>query len=64
MRAICARLAAAGDPLFTAFGGRGGALGAHVSGHLEAYGIGRLHVPPGAVRDYVDELDEFARRSG
>lgn len=60
---MCAGLVAAGDPVFAVFSARGGPFGAHVAGHLEAFGAGRLHVPAAAVRDYVDELDEFARRS-
>lgn len=62
-RAVCSRLAAAGDPLFVVFGGRDGTFGAHVAGHLEAFGAARVHVPPAAVRDYIEELDEFAHRS-
>ncbi len=60
--AVCARLA--GDPLFVAFGGRPRAFGSHVVAHLEELDAQSLHVPRGAVEDYVAELDETARSTG
>lgn len=60
---VCARLSAAGDPLFAVFGNGPRAFGAHVVAHLEELDGDRVHVPAAAVRDYVEELDELARRS-
>lgn len=59
---VCARLAAVGDPWFTVFGHRQRAFGAHVVAHLEELEARSCHVPPGAIADYVQELDE-ARHS-
>ena len=63
VESVAARLLARGDPLFTAFGGRSGAFGAHVAGHLEVLRGGRLHVPRAAVEDYIAEIDEQVRCS-
>lgn len=60
---VCSRLRAVGDPVFTAFGGRPLAFGAHVVAHLEELQAEACHVPPEAVADYVREIDE-ARFAG
>lgn len=49
--------------MFTAFGGRPLAFGAHVVAHLEELQAEACHVPPEAVADYVREIDE-ARFAG
>jgi hypothetical protein len=62
VEAVCARLIAAGDPVFAVFGAaRPRCFGAHVAAHLVELEARDVHVPPAAVRDYIEELDERAR---
>ena len=61
--ALCARLRTVGDPVFAAFGGQRHDLGAHVLAHLEELDALNVHVPDGAIEDYVAELDSRLREA-
>lgn len=63
VEALCAALAALGDPLYAAFGARRKELGAHVLAHLEELDTIDVHVPAAAVEDFVAELDARAREA-
>ncbi len=61
VEALCTKLAAVGDPLHAAFGGRRTEFGARVLAHFEGFNAIDLHVPAAAVEDFVAELDARAQ---